>query len=110
MDLHPKFNLWIEANGEVALSIWRVKLLKAVNETGSISGAANQMGIPYRTAWQKIHEMETRLKVKLVKTQTGGRQGGGATLTPFALEQVERFLRFSAEVEQAVHTAYQAHF
>lgn len=110
MNMQPKFNLWLEKNGEVTFSIWRARLLKAVEETGSISGAAGQLGIHYRTAWQKIHEMETRLGVKLVETQTGGRQGGGATLTPVALEYLERFGRFSAEVEQAVQTAYQAHF
>jgi molybdate transport system regulatory protein len=106
----PNFNLWLEANGEVALSIWRVNLLQAVAETGSISGAAAQLGIHYRTAWQKIHEMESRLGVKLIETQTGGRQGGGTTLTPIALEYMGRFLHFSAEVEQAVQSAYQTHF
>ncbi len=110
MNMQPKFNLWVEVNGEVALSIWRINLLQAVDETGSISGAAGRLGIHYRTAWQKIHEMETRLGVKLVETQTGGRRGGGATLTPFAQEQVERFRRFAAEIEQAVQNAYQTHF
>ena len=108
--MRPNFNLWLEANGEVTFSIWRVQLLRAVGETGSISSAAAQLGIHYRTAWQKIHEMETRLGIKLVETQTGGRQGGGATLTPVALDYIERFLHFSADVEQAVEAAYQAYF
>lgn len=110
MSMHPKFNLWLETKGEATFSIWRVNLLKAVGETGSISGAAAHLGIHYRTAWQKIHEMESRLGVKLVETKTGGRQGGGATLTPVALEYIDRFLRFSADVEQTVQTAYQTHF
>jgi molybdate transport system regulatory protein len=108
--MRPKFNLWLETNGEVTFSIWRVQLLREVGKTGSISSAAAQLGIHYRTAWQKIHEMETRLGLKLVETQTGGRQGGGATLTPVALEYVEQFLRFSADVEQAVEAAYEAYF
>jgi molybdate transport system regulatory protein len=108
--MQPNFNLWLELNGEVTFSIWRVQLLQAVAATGSISGAAAQLGIHYRTAWQKIHEIETRLGIKLVETQTGGRQGGGATLTPVALEYIERFLHFSVEVEQAVMAAYEAHF
>jgi molybdate transport system regulatory protein len=108
--MKPEFNLWLEANGEVTFSIWRVNLLRAIAETGSISGAAAKLGVQYRTAWQKIHEMETRLGVKLVITQTGGEQGGGAKLTPIALEYVDRFVRFSEDVERAVHAAYQAHF
>ena len=33
-------NFWVERNGEVVLSEWRVALLEAVAETGSISAAA----------------------------------------------------------------------
>lgn len=108
--LRPKFNLWLETNGEVTFSIWRVNLLQAVAETGSISGAAARLGIHYRTAWRKIHEMETRLGTKLVDTQIGGREGGGATLTPFALEYIDRFTAFAWQVEQAVQKAYDDHF
>ena len=108
--LRPKFNLWLETNGEVTFSIWRVNLLQAVAETGSISGAAARLGIQYRTAWRKIHEMETRLGTKLVDTQIGGREGGGATLTPFALEYIDRFTAFARQVEQAVQTAYGDYF
>ncbi|HRQ13673.1 MAG TPA: LysR family transcriptional regulator, partial [Promineifilum sp.] len=71
-----------------------MELLRAVAACGSISAAAERMDIPYRTAWQKIHEMETRLGEKLVETQTGGRHGGGARLTPAAERYVEQFERF----------------
>lgn len=108
--LCPKFNLWLEVEGEVTFSIWRVNLLKAIADTGSISGAAAQLGIHYRTAWRKIHEMETRLGTRLVETQTGGREGGGATLTPFALAHIDKFTAFARKVEQAVQTAYESHF
>jgi molybdate transport system regulatory protein len=108
--MQPHYNLWIEIDSEVALSIWRVNLLKAIGETGSISGAAAVVGVHYRTAWKKIHEMEARLGVKLITTQTGGEQGGGATLTPLAVEYITLFDHFAAAVEQAVQTAYHAHF
>ncbi len=37
--MKPKFNFWLEKDGEVALSIWRVKLLEAVGEAGGeVSG------------------------------------------------------------------------
>jgi molybdate transport system regulatory protein len=108
--MQPKFNLWLEANGRVALSLWRVELLRAVAETGSISGAAERVGVHYRTAWQKIHEMESRLGVQLVETQTGGRGGGGARLTAAAEAYIERFNRLAAEVERAVADTFRATF
>lgn len=106
----PKFNLWLEINEQVAFSIWRANLLKAVAEHGSISQAASQLGIHYRTAWQKINEMESRMGLKLVETQIGGAHGGGAQLTPAAQEYLAKFDQFAAEVEQAVQSAYHNHF
>jgi molybdate transport system regulatory protein len=98
--MNPQLNLWLESNGEVVFSIWRMALLQAVAETGSISAAAAAMDVHYRTAWQKINEMETRLGQKLVETQVGGRKGGGATLTPLAQDLITAFAQFNQEVEQ----------
>ena len=106
----PQFNLWLEQNDEVVMSIWRARLLQAIAETGSISAAAAQLDIHYRTAWQKIHEMETRLGQKLVVTQTGGKQGGGASLTPAALDYLDKFTRFSQQIETHIQEQYQVIF
>ncbi|MFO7663755.1 MAG: winged helix-turn-helix domain-containing protein [Chloroflexota bacterium] len=108
--MQPRYNLWIEVNGEVVLSLWRVELLRAIDATGSISAAAEQMKIPYRTAWQKINEMETRLGEKLVETQTGGPHGGGARLTPTAEGYIARFDRFAHDLERFTVDAYEANF
>lgn len=93
--IEAKANFWIEKDGRVALSSWRVKLLEAVGETGSISAAASKMGISYRRAWDKIHECEQRLGVKLIDTQTGGSGGGGSQLTATAEDYIRRFRVFT---------------
>ncbi|GAB4447918.1 MAG: hypothetical protein Kow0031_30470 [Anaerolineae bacterium] len=84
------------------LSQWRVRLLEAVRDTGSISSAASEMGISYRRAWDKIHECEERLGVKLVNTQTGGEGGGGSTLTPQADDYIRRFRQFITGLDELV--------
>lgn len=108
--MQPRYNLWIESDGQVVLSLWRADLLRAVARDGSISAAAEAMGIPYRTAWQKLHEMETRLGQKLVETQTGGPHGGGAKLTPAAERYLEQFDRFANDLERFVSDAFAANF
>ncbi len=80
--MEPKFNLWIEKNGRVVLSQWRVELLETIAATGSISAAAEKMNVPYRRAWEKVHEIERGLGAKVVRTAIGGQGGGGAQLTP----------------------------
>ena len=100
--MQPKSNLWIEKDGEVVLSRWRVNLLRAIDETGSISAAAEKMQVSYHRAWEKLHEMETRLGVALVETQTGGSHGGGARLTAAARDYIARFDRFSQGIDEIV--------
>lgn len=91
---------------KVALSIWRIRLLSAVGEAGSISQGAVDMEIPYRVAWQKIKEMETLLGEKLIETQIGGATGGGAELTPYAINLIEKFSAFSEKVRPHLHAAF----
>lgn len=108
--MQPRFNLWLEVDGQVVLSLWRVDLLRAVAASGSISAAAEQLQVPYRTAWQKINEMETRLGQKLVDTQTGGRHGGGARLTSVAEHYIAQFERFAHDMERFVVDSFEANF
>lgn len=100
--MQPRFNVWFEMNGEVATSIWRAELLAAIDRAGSITQGAELMDVPYRVAWQKIHEMEERLGVKLLETATGGPEGGGATLTDAGRDHVERMGELSRRVDEAV--------
>ena len=94
--LHAK--VWLEVGGQVALSDWRVRLLEAIEETGSIARAAQELVVPYRTAWYKLRQIDGRLGIRLLDTQSGGATGGGSRLTPEARELVDRFRRASAGI------------
>ncbi len=106
----PRFNLWIERDGEVVLSAWRVRLMEAIEETGSITAAAELLEVPYRRAWQRVHEMEERLGISLVETEIGGASGGGAKLTPQAKDLISRFHRFADGLESEIEVRYQEAF
>jgi molybdate transport system regulatory protein len=109
-DLAPHLNLWIERNQRVVLSRWRVQLLEAIGATGSISAAAERMGIQYRLAWERLEEMEEGLGLRLVDRHVGGTHGGGATLTPAAHENIARFNAFAAALDDAVWAEFRRHF
>lgn len=108
--MRARANFWIEKEGKVVLSIWRVQFLEAIAETGSISAAAEKMNISYRRAWDKIHESEERLGVNLVETQTGGVDGGGSQLTPAAKDYIERFHQFTSGLNGLVAERFQEFF
>jgi molybdate transport system regulatory protein len=104
--MEPHFNVWFEIDGEVVASRWRMRLLAAIEEHGSISEGARVMDVPYRVAWQKVHEMEERLGQRLLETRTGGAEGGGARLTAAGREHVARMQAFCDRTDEALHRIY----
>lgn len=105
-----RFNIWLEADGGIVLSPWRARLLAAIGRVGSISAAAEELGIPYRRAWEKLKEMETNYGRSLVETEVGGAHGGGAQLTGEALDLMKRFDRFEAGLQEEIQARYQRAF
>ena len=108
--LQPRANLWVEHEGEVALSEWRVRLLEAIVETGSISAAARRQGVDYRTAWRKLKEMEERLGVNLTERTVGGARGGGTQLTTEGRDYVRKFRAFARGIETVIERQFNTAF
>jgi molybdate transport system regulatory protein len=109
-DLEPRAKLWLERDGRIALSEWRVALLEAVEATGSLARAAEQLDVPYRTATYKLREIERNLGVRLLATQSGGAEGGRSRLTPEAREYIRRWRAFSADLDAWVAARFRAAF
>lgn len=57
------------------------QLLLGVCEHHSLRAAAAEMNMAYSKAWTIIKNCETEFGFKLLKTVTGGKNGGGAELT-----------------------------
>jgi molybdate transport system regulatory protein len=104
--MEPRVKLWLEIDGQVALSDWRVSLLQTIDRTGSLTRAAEAMDVPYRTAWHKLKQMEQRLGVQLVASSSGGAEGGSTRLTPEAHRLIERYERFAGGLRQEVEHRY----
>lgn len=86
-------------------------LLEAVEAHGSLVAAARALGVPHRTAWQRIQEMEACLGVRLLETTSGGMGGGGAShLSPAALELVRRYHAVRSGLDELVSQRYQGAF
>jgi molybdate transport system regulatory protein len=83
--------IWIENKNGVHLGEGRIRLLKKIGIHGSLSQAAESMGLSYRKAWNQIHEMNTHSQLPLVHLKTGGKGGGRATLTPEAEKLIVLF-------------------
>ncbi|PHM61416.1 molybdenum-dependent transcriptional regulator [Xenorhabdus ishibashii] len=80
----------------------RIKLLKLIKVTGSISQGAKQAGISYKSAWDAINEMNQLADEILVERATGGKGGGGAQLTHYG----ERLLQLYDLLEKIQQKAF----
>jgi molybdate transport system regulatory protein len=90
-ELEVRSKIWIETDGEPVFGRGRRFLLEAIDSHGSINQAAKEVGVSYRKALSHIQVMEQRLGISLVVRQAGGRNGGGATLTPEARMFLKKF-------------------
>ncbi len=57
----------------------KYQLLESIADTGSLTNAAKEIKVSYRTALNYIEKMESALEVKIVITTKGGKGGGGGT-------------------------------
>lgn len=108
--MEPRAKLWIERHGRLALSDYRVELLRRIEETGSLAEAAEKMQLSYRRAWGKVREIEQNLGLKLVESAAGGAGGGGSRLTADGRRLLDRYDRFRSAVDLAVEQAFAAAF
>ncbi len=108
--LTPHLNLWLEQDDQVVLSVWRVQLLTAIDQTGSISAAAERMQVQYRLTWDRLNQMERGLGLRLVDRHAGGAGGGGASLTAAGRDLVDRFNALAKAVNGCLAEHFQQSF
>jgi len=94
MDL--KALLTISVADKVFANPKRILLLQQIQAYGSISQGAKFAGMSYKTAWDSVKDMNTRLPEPVVHSEKGGKGGGGAKLTVFG----ERLLQMYVLTEQ----------
>lgn len=92
----------IDLDEEAAIGPGKVRLLELIAEKKSIRGAAAGMQMSYRRAWLLVREMERIMGEAVVATETGGRHGGGAALTPLGLSLVSQYRAIERRAARSV--------
>lgn len=81
-----------------------LELLERIDACGSISTAANAMGMSYKAAWQAVEAMNNMAEQPVVERQAGGRHGGGTSLTTYGRRVVGAYRRLEKEREKVLAT------
>ncbi|MEO8004180.1 MAG: LysR family transcriptional regulator [Betaproteobacteria bacterium] len=86
----------------IAMGPGKADLLRAIQETGSISAAARKMEMSYRRAWLLVDTMNQSFKSPVVETLTGGKTGGGAAVTELGKEVLARYSEMEKKATASV--------
>jgi len=86
----------------IAMGPGKADLLRAIEDSGSISAAARDLGMSYRRAWLLVDTMNQCFKSPVVETLTGGQRGGGARVTELGREVLGRYVAMEAKAAASV--------
>lgn len=101
----PGCKVWLEKDGAV-FGEGLYNLLLRIDRTGSLAGAASEMGMSYRAAWGKIRVAEKKWNIRLVNTRVGGEAGGGTGLTGEARALLDRYRELRDGADSLVKRLY----
>ena len=96
-----------ESGGVFGDGKWR--LLRSIEEEGSIRKAARRLGRGYRKAWGDIKRTEEVMGRRIVTKSRGGADGGRTRLTDFGRELLEGWRRYREAVLDGVDDAFEKH-
>jgi molybdate transport system regulatory protein len=83
--------LRIDLEGRGSIGPGKVRLLELIDERGSIRQAGAQLGMSYARAWGLVRELGDTFGAPVVDASPGGKDGGGASLTPLGRTIVEAY-------------------
>lgn len=96
-----RLTLRVDFGGSRSIGPGKIRLLEAIERTGSISKAGRELGMSYRRAWLLIDDMNQCFREAVVKAKPGGAQGGGAALTDFGAGLVRDYRAIEAAATDA---------
>ena len=104
----PSLSVRIDLEPEGRIGPGKIQLLENIDRCGSISAAGRAMDMSYKRAWDLVDEINRICRHTAVEPQTGGKNGGGAVLTPFGISLVKRYRKIERDATSAVRKELQA--
>ena len=104
----PSLSVRIDLDTEGRIGPGKIQLLENIHACGSISAAGRAMDMSYKRAWDLVDEINRICRQAAVERQAGGKNGGGAVLTPFGISLVARYRKIERDAATAVRKELQA--
>lgn len=96
---HCQGRIWLDGPEGTFLAYGRVVLLERIQQFGSISQAAKSMGMSYKHAWDLVDSINRQADQPLVSKSSGGKRGGGTTLTERGIQAIAAYWAMDARFQ-----------
>src|SRR4029078_8511051 len=97
----PSLSVRIDLAGDGRIGPGKIQLLENIEACGSISAARRAMDMSYKREWDLVDEINRICRQAAVARQTGGKNGGGAVLTPFGTSLIARYRKIERNASSA---------
>ena len=101
---------FLEDNGEKFFGEGPARLLRSIEETGSLRAAALSMDMAYTKALKLMKHAEEALGFPLIIRITGGKTGGGSLLTPEGMQWLQQYEAYRDACVKANQELYRKYF
>lgn len=99
-DLKLNYKIWFtDQNGKGILGDGKWKILKAIDEAGSLTAACEKLEITYRRTWNDLKAIEKQLGFALLDKTRGGADGGSSSLTSEGRKLIKAFDEFHEKMD-----------
>jgi len=97
----------IDFNQHCSIGPGKIDLLEAISRSGSISRAAQELGMSYRHAWLLVDSLNNSFTEPVTTSSVGGAGGGGVKLTPFGADLIRSYRVAGRRIETLVRTEFE---
>ena len=105
--LYVKTKTWIEnQDHDLLFGKGKTEILEFIKEYGSIAQAAQKLGMSYKKAWNHIQILQKNMDDVLVETHKGRGEQSGTTLTPKALETIDKYKQLKMDIEEFANNRF----
>lgn len=106
-----KTKTWIEnAEGELLFGKGKTEVLEVIAEVGSISKAAEILGMNYKKCWTHLQILQKNMKEELVSTKQGGGGDAGTTINERAFELINAYKQLQNDIEDYANKRFKELF
>lgn len=102
------YKIWLsDKGGQGILGDGKWKILKLIEEKGSIMAACDELGWTYRRTWGNLKKIEIFFGFPLLEKHRGGNDGGTTRLTPEGKKLVRAFDSFHASADSVIAKGFE---